>query len=238
MARRIPEGRFDYLVDAAAAVFIERGYRLTQMADIAEAVGVAKGTLYGYVESKAALFALCLAWADRKGPVEKPERLPIPTPPPGDLAAGIEQRLARTAVPPLLQAALERERADDPRAELGAVIRESYDVMESNRHGIKLLDRSPDHPELGRVWQHAGRAESRDAMRRYIEKRIAVGQFRQLGNPQLAARMVVETCATWAVHIYWDRSPEDYDRVEARENAIDFLVRGLLPVPERNSELG
>ena len=55
MARRIPESRFDELVRAATGVFIARGYRLTQMSDVAEAVGVAKGTLYGYVESKDAL---------------------------------------------------------------------------------------------------------------------------------------------------------------------------------------
>ena len=72
MARRIPENRFDDLVDAATEVFIERGYRLTQMADIARAVGVAKGTLYGYVESKEALFELCLEHADRQSPLELP----------------------------------------------------------------------------------------------------------------------------------------------------------------------
>ena len=38
MARRIPDDRFDQLVDAATEVFIQRGYRLTQMADVAEAV--------------------------------------------------------------------------------------------------------------------------------------------------------------------------------------------------------
>jgi AcrR family transcriptional regulator len=233
MARRIPENRFDDLVDAATEVFIQRGYRLTQMADIAEAVGVAKGTIYGYVESKEALFDLCLRWADRKGPVEKPDVLPIPTPPPGDLAARIERRLSRTAVPPLLAAALERERADDPSAELGAVIRETYDVMERNRHNIKILDRATDHPEIGRIWQRAGRADSREAMTRYIAKRVAAGQFRPVDNPQLAARVVIETCATWAIHIYWDRSPEEYDRVEARENAVDFLVRGLVPADDQ-----
>jgi len=228
MARRIPENRFDELVDAAAEVFIQRGYRLTQMADVARAVGVAKGTIYGYVESKEALFALCLRYADRKGSVEKPEILPIPAPPPGDLSGRIERRLAQTAVPPSLAAALERESADDPRAELTTVVRELYDVMERSRHGIKMLDRAVEHPEIGRIWQRAGRADSRDAMTRYIEKRAAAGQFRNVESARLAARLVIETCTTWAVHIYWDRSPESYDRVEARENAIEFIVRGLL----------
>jgi hypothetical protein len=46
MARKIPDDRFDQLIDTATQVFIEQGYRRTQMADIAEAMGVAKGTLY------------------------------------------------------------------------------------------------------------------------------------------------------------------------------------------------
>jgi hypothetical protein len=40
--------------------------------------------------------------------------------------------------------------------------------------------------------------------------------------------MLIEVCTTWAVHIKWDRSPEDFDPDEARENAIDFLVRALV----------
>ena len=78
MARRIPENRFDDLVRAATSVFIARGYRLTQMSDVAEAVGVAKGTLYGYVESKDALLWVCLQSADDTGPIPLPETLPIP----------------------------------------------------------------------------------------------------------------------------------------------------------------
>lgn len=34
------------LIDAATGVFIAQGYRRTQMSDIAEAMGLAKGTVY------------------------------------------------------------------------------------------------------------------------------------------------------------------------------------------------
>ncbi len=122
MARRIPEDRFDELVAAATDVFIERGYRLTQMADVAAAMGVAKGTLYIYVESKEALFGLCLHHADRKEPIALPETLPVPTPEPGELTAGLRRRLAEAGGFPALRAALANERADDPRAELEAVL--------------------------------------------------------------------------------------------------------------------
>ena len=45
---------------------------------------------------------------------------------------------------------------------------------------------------------------------------------------RLAARLVIETCTTWAVHIHWDRAPENYPLEAMRANAIDFVVRGLI----------
>jgi hypothetical protein len=132
-------------------------------------------------------------------------------------------------VPPSLAAALEHERADDPRAELETVLCDLYDLNERNRRSIKLLDRCQDHPEIENLWQEVGREGSRLAVRRYLELRSGAGQLRHFPSPQLAARMVIEVVATWAVHIHWDRAPESFDPDEARENAIDFLMRGLLP---------
>jgi AcrR family transcriptional regulator len=228
MARKIPDSRFDDLVDAATEVFIDRGYRLTQMADVAEAVGVAKGTLYGYVEGKEALFSLCARHADQRGRVERPAKLPVPNPARGELAAWVKQRLASESVPPALAAALARERADDPRRELEQVIREFYLLTEANHRSIKLADRCTDHPEIGEVWQTIGREGSRVAFARYVEMRVRAGQFRRVRSVRLAARMIIETVATWAIHLHWDPAPERFDPDEARENAIDFLVRGLV----------
>ena len=227
MARRIPESRFDELVDGATEVFTARGYRLTQMSDIAEAVGVAKGTLYGYVESKDALFLLCLLNADREVPLEHPAELPVPKPRVGELAALIKQRVSGQSIPPALSEALGRERAEDPRAELEEVVREFYMILERFCHAIKLIDRCSDHPELGDIWQSEGREAPRAALVRYLEMRMQAGQLRQVANVRLAARMIVEVATTWAVHIKWDRSPEDFDPDEARENVIDFVVNSL-----------
>ena len=228
MARRIPENRFDELVRRATEVFIARGYRMTQMSDVAEAVGVAKGTLYGYVESKDALLFLCLRYADDEEQIELPEKLPLAAPVQGAIGHAVKARLAEEVGLPTLVAALEADRSEDIRAELVAVIGEFYDLMAVNRHGIKLLDRCIDHPELENLWQVAGREQPRLALMRYLESRIAAGQVRDVPDLRLATRIVIETCATWAVHIHWDRAPEIYDSDAARANAIDFLVRGLV----------
>lgn len=227
MARRIPENRFEELVDAATEVFIARGYRLTQMSDIAEAVGVAKGTLYGYVESKEALIALCVLHADRQSPLERPAVLPVPAPRPGELGAWVKERLAAESIPRALRSALDCERADDPRAELEGVVREFYETLERFHRGIELIDRCVDHPELKDLWQAEGREAPRAALVRYLDKRMRAGQLRQVTDVRLAARMIIEVATTWAVHIKWDRMPEDFDADAARENAIDFLVNAL-----------
>lgn len=228
MARTIPKDRFEELVRGATEVFIARGYRLTQMSDVAEAIGVAKGTLYGYVESKDALFVLCLLRSDEAGSIELPEVLPLHAPAPGQLGKLVREQVKRAVDQPRLMEAIERDRAEDPRAEATAVLAEFYDLLESHRHRIKLLDRCMDHPELREIWQSAGRQQSRDLFKAWLEKRIAGGQFVGLPSVGLSARFLLESLTTWAVHIHWDRAPESFDRAQSRDEVIDFLVRGLL----------
>jgi AcrR family transcriptional regulator len=228
MARRIPADRFEQLVRGATTVFIERGYRRTQMADVAEAIGVAKGTVYGYVDSKDALFELCLRCADSPGPIPVPESLPLRGPAPGALGQRVKETLAQDTRQASLEAAMGVEHPTSARAEATAVIGELFDLMYTRRHGIKLLDRCMDHPELADLWQTMGREGVRVALARYLTHRAESGDFRTFDNERLAARFVLEACATWAVHIHWDRAPERYDAAAARANAIDFAVRGLL----------
>jgi AcrR family transcriptional regulator len=54
--RRRKNARPSEILDAALAVFAERGFAATRMDDIAERAGVTKGTIYLYFESKDAVF--------------------------------------------------------------------------------------------------------------------------------------------------------------------------------------
>ena len=178
-------------MDAATEVFIARGYHRTKMSEVSEAVGVAKGTLYGYVESKDALFALCLFHADRSGVMERPATLPVPTPRPGELAATVKQALSDQSIPDALAVALGRDHADDPRAELTAVVRGFYGNLERFHRGIKVIDRCSDHPELKEIWQTHGREGPRMALVRYLTRRMEGNQLRPVANVRLAARMML-----------------------------------------------
>jgi TetR/AcrR family transcriptional regulator, transcriptional repressor for nem operon len=53
--REPPEVRREQILDAAAAVFVSRGLDDATMAEVAQAAGVAKGTVYLYFDSKSEL---------------------------------------------------------------------------------------------------------------------------------------------------------------------------------------
>src|SRR6478752_5108877 len=54
--RRLPEERPKQILDAALAVFAERGLAAARLEDIAKLAGVSKGTIYLYFANKEELF--------------------------------------------------------------------------------------------------------------------------------------------------------------------------------------
>ena len=52
MAQALPRPKHEELVAAAVRLFRERGYHATSMQDLAEAVGVQRGSLYHYIAAK------------------------------------------------------------------------------------------------------------------------------------------------------------------------------------------
>src|SRR5690348_5736155 len=126
MARQLSQERLAELVAGATEVFGRKGFRRTQMAEIAVAAGVSAGTLYNYVESKEALFDLVLRYGidGHDGEVT----LPVPTTTASETAAWLAKRLDFRDFP-ILEKALRRRRASDPAVELGDVVLELYEVM-------------------------------------------------------------------------------------------------------------
>jgi AcrR family transcriptional regulator len=229
MARRAPDDRLERLVECATAVFIEQGYRRTQMADIADTMGVAKGTLYLYVESKEALFDLVTRCADAERPFAKPPTLPIRTPKPGTTIKYVRDRLAKAQVPATLLAALGRTRVDDPRAELETIVRDLYETVARNRFGLKVLDRSArDLPELAALWFEGARGGLIHALAQYLDDRIRQKRFRRVPDTATAARLIIETVVFWAVHRHWDAHPQAVDEDTAKETVVRFIVGALV----------
>jgi AcrR family transcriptional regulator len=229
MARTIPADRFAQLVEIATKTFVTRGYRLTQMSDVADALGVAKGTLYGYVESKEALFDAAVRFAD--GQLEPPSTsaLPLPAPPAGATVAYIRERLVQEAGELELARVLSLPKGGPVRAdEFERVVRDLYRRMSRNRRAAKLVDRcAVDFPELASIWFEQGRWGQVALLAHYFETRAAEGFLRTVPNVQLAARMVLETVALWAIHMPWDASPRPFADDEVEDSVTDMLLHAF-----------
>ena len=226
MPRAIPSDRLSQLIATATEVFIAQGYRRTQMADVAKALGVAKGTLYLYVESKEALFDLVARNADGDL-VAHPPTLPIRTPKRGATLKYVRERLAASHVTEALAGALGPGRVADSRTELERIVRELYDVVARNRFGIKLLDRSaPDYPDLAGLWFGACDGLLQ-LLTQYLEDRTRRKLLRPIPDPAVAARLMIETIVFWAVHRHWDPHPQAVEESVAKETVVRFLVGAL-----------
>ncbi|MFA9470431.1 MAG: helix-turn-helix domain-containing protein [Deltaproteobacteria bacterium] len=229
MARSIPSGRLERLIEVATETFIAEGYRRTQMADVAEALGIAKGTLYGYVESKAALFDAAIRYADGHEPLPGTAELPIKTPAPGDTVKRLENRIAAEAADLRLVQVAAAEPARDVTSELREVLVDLYRRANRNRFAIKLADRcASDHPDLAVVWFGRGRWAQHELLVHYIRSRIAAGRLRRVPSVPVAARTALETVAFWAVHRYWDPSPQSIEEDAVEEAVVDLLVHSLV----------
>lgn len=229
MPRIIPSGRLEQLVDCATRVFVEQGYRRTQMADVADALGVAKGTLYLYVESKEALFDLVARYADAERPFQNPPALPVPSPQPGATLEYVRQRLAENQTLAALSTALARQRVTGVRGEVEAIVAEMYDTMARNRHGLRLLDRAaPDMPELAALWFEGARGGLIAVLEQYLQDRIRRGKVRSVPDTAVMARLIIETVVFWAVHRTWDPHPQAVGEDVARQTVVQVIRDALV----------
>jgi AcrR family transcriptional regulator len=230
VSRKRPADRFDRLVSTATRVFIESGgFAHTQIDDVARALGVAKGTVYLYVESKEALFDLALRHADRSEAVAEPGQLPVKTPEPGATRELVATRIREQGRFPTLAAALKTEAPKDPTAEVRAVLTEIYDTLYESRVRIKLIATAArDVPELAEAWFAQGRKRLNRRLARWIELRLASGAFAPQPDATAAARMVSETLTWFAVHRHFEPAPEALDDTTARRTALLGVERMLL----------
>jgi AcrR family transcriptional regulator len=225
--RPLPEDRLEDLIRAAAAVFSRRGYRRTQMAEVARELGVSPGNLYNYVEGKDALFHLVLRRGLGERPGEQPPQLPVTGASVEVTADWVARRLDFVSDFPELEAAFARTQPPDPRAELEAVVGELYDVLVGLRLGADVLERSiEDVPELARIF--AGRRrELFVRYERYLRQRAGEGAI-LVEHPQAVAHLIVELCS-WAAR----RRPHDPDATQisdavARQAVCRFAANALL----------
>ena len=229
MPRKRPEDRLGQLADAALTVFGRAGFRLAQMDDIAAEMGVAKGTLYGYVDSKEALFALALESIMRPASLP-PSALPVAAPGEAELLARVRDRIAELGALPALQAALDRQAEADVRAELAGVVGELWDLLAATHRGADMIERSArDWPELAEVFYIGFRRDLIARLARYLERGARRGELRPVEHPRITARFVLESVVWFASHRLGDPDSADIDSDLARAEVTGLLITALIP---------
>jgi AcrR family transcriptional regulator len=225
MSRQPAIARLDSLIEAATAVFMERGYRRTQIADVARAMQRSPGAIYRYVESKEALFDLVIR------AVAQPEweltdlTLPIPTPESDTTLAFLQDFLAREGRIQSLEKAIAKKTVKHPHAELESIIREIYAKTARYRRGIKLVERSAlDYPELAVLWFGEMRGRILQQLTAYLQLRMEEGLLRPVPDHAVTARLIVETIVFFSVHRHQDPFPTAMSDRIAEETVVDNLV--------------
>ena len=214
---------------AALRLFGQNGYRRTQIADVARELRVSSGLVYHYFESKEALFHAALEHALDPDGVEAPEQLPVRTPDGNATLAMVRVHVERWVAAPLVDEALARERAPDPRAELEAIVGTFYDGAERRRLGADLLERSAmELPDLAALWFGEVRPAHFENLARYLEKRVDEGQFRRLPDARIAARIIIEIVVFFSRHRHRDPY-ENLDDAAVRETVVRFVLAALVP---------
>lgn len=225
---RLPE-----LVEAALGVFTMRGYRATQMADIAKEMGVSEAALYRYVDGKEGLFLLVVRQALLK---EKPsgDELPISSPTLEATLEEITEHIRREPLPLRLRQALHSRRHEDPEIELEEVVRELFSLAGETRQAVDMIGRSArELPELAEMVSIELRAPLLAALSGYLSRRARSGALRTTPDATVTARLIIETVMWFARHRFSDPAGEAIPGPLAEETVVDILVHSLTPTASK-----
>ncbi len=235
--KKISAIRWEEVTRAATEVFLCKGYKRAQMADITEALGLSAGAIYRYVESKEALFDLVVRVSAGMNIETSSLVAPIATPRPGATMAFLRRTLERQGRIAKLEEGLVGSKAGDVVAEFEGIVRELYARTAQFRVGIQLLDRSAlDWPELAALWSGRWRTNLVDQLARYLDLRISDRCVPAVPDSRAWGRFIVETVAFFALHRHYDSFPTAMSDKIAEDTAVSAMVRAKCAITQEREE--
>ena len=228
MARVRAPDRLDHVLESATDIFIHRGYRQTQMADVARASEIAQGTLYLYFKSKQALFNTVVRRAFLGEAFKPPTTLPVATQSEDELLAFIRQRYDEEWRVIELEAALTVDTSVEPvtdvRSEFEGIVSELYQAMHRYRFAIRVVEKSSDDwPALYALHFDTMRRRVVSQLIQYLELRISQGLLAPVPNAEAAIGVVLETVSWFAMHRHFARHPNSISDEAAHETVVHLL---------------
>lgn len=196
------------ILESAAAVFAERGFRGTRMADIARRAGIGKGTVYEYFRSKEDLFTRLFHWY-----TEQAYRSMLNT---ADHAGDSALTMLRRSCESLLQSCHEMQ-------DLYPLTMEFWSASTASefREGLTA--------EFRRLYE-----QFRGAIAHTLRAGQVQGEVGSHVDPDAVAAVVVGALDGLFLQAWFDPK---FDPVNAGRRFLDVLVIGLAKSPDPNGEL-
>jgi AcrR family transcriptional regulator len=201
--QRRKEARPGEIVEAALALWAEKGFAATRLEDVAARAGIAKGTIYLYFPSKEALFEAALR-----------ERI-------GGTVASVGERLAaldgglEAALTLLLRTVYDRLLDTNSAAILKVLIGEGHRF-----------------PRLVSLYREVALSQGIATVQRILERGAERGELRvplEAVDPRIIMAPAI-AAAVWRM-LFDDAMPLDRKAYEAGH--LDVMLRGVLAKPER-----
>lgn len=222
--------RFEQIVQGAIEVFKKNGYRRTQIADIAEKLGYAYGTVYNYFKSKEALFDFIIRNEILDlSPEEWPD-IPVPNPEPGSTFKFLISEMNKGEIFKLLREALVRRECPNPRQELEDIIRDLYTDISDHQNLILLLNQSSmDWPELAEVYDKYYRQQLKRWLKQFLDMRISLNHFRKVPHTQASVRLITELITWFAIERHYSTDAAKISDKAAEETLVDAILQIFIP---------
>jgi Bacterial regulatory proteins, tetR family. len=209
------DSRLEAVFHSAVILFIRKGYRQTQISDIAKDSGLATGSIYNLFTGKKALFQCVLREIFDASYGSSSLELPVSETDADEFQQFIEGQINR-----VFSAVFEEKNTLAFPDKLALL----YDTIARYGAGFLIFERnSVEWGPLCAVYYH-----HRAIMLRTFEKTfadyIASGEVRPLDNPEYHARLIIETLSFWGMHVPYDITDISVDQVVAKHIVIDSLT--------------
>jgi AcrR family transcriptional regulator len=199
---RRPEERPQEILDAAIAVFREKGFRGTRLEDIADKAGVTRGAIYHYFEGKPDLLVQAIRsrvrWSFR------------------DLEATAEREGGPASA--RLRLVLRRTWEAWCQPEWAPIVR------------LMLGELQADFPALVEAWLDEGPRRGWALVERILEDARQQGEFRRDLDTRVAARFLISGLMLQLLMQVHFGTPEDaIDPERMFDSSVDTFIRGIQP---------
>lgn len=199
--RRAPNERPREILDAALALFVEKGFAATRLDDVAERAGLSKAAIYLYFDDKTALF---------KGVIQQAVISNFST---AETMLAAHRGPVAALIPPLLQFMASRIE-DTPLASIAKLV-----IAESRAF-----------PEIGRFYLKEVIGRGIPLFEGLIARGIAAGEFRKV-DPMLTVRSLIGAmllAGVWKT-VFEPIGGEKLDVKALARHHADLMLHALKP---------